>query len=67
MTFRETVAERRRVPVRMNLAELNRVLDACLDGGAGSRRAEPDLARAARAIERRRDARLRAVQRAGRG
>jgi hypothetical protein len=64
MKMRAELAARRRAPVRLNLAELNVVFDACRDAGAGDRHAGPALGRAARALERVRDKRLRAVQRA---
>jgi hypothetical protein len=65
VSIRETMAGRRRVPVRMHLGELNAVLNACLDAGAGGRHAVSDLTRAARAVEKVRDRRRRAVERAG--
>jgi len=59
-----SLAERKRAGVRLNLAELNRLLDAALDAGAGQRGADPDLHRAAARIRAARNRRLRAVERA---
>jgi hypothetical protein len=62
--FRAWLAERRRTGVSLNLPELARLYDAAMDAGAGSRGADHDLDQAARRIQRARDRRLRAVERA---
>ena len=67
MTMRETMAERWKTAVFLDLPELSWLVNAAVAAGAGSRRADPDLARAARAVGRARDRRLRAVERAGGG
>jgi hypothetical protein len=66
MSVREAVAERRRVAVRLNLGELEALVQAAQAAGGGSARREPVLHRAGRRVERARDRRRRAVERAGR-
>ena len=64
MTVREWAAEHRRASIWMNLGELNLVLDALLDAGAGRRKS--DLRGVARRVERSRDRLLRRREAAGR-
>lgn len=59
---RAGMAERRRTPVGLNLGDLNAILNALLDAGAGNRRS--DMRSLAVRIGRARDRRLRAVERA---
>jgi hypothetical protein len=61
--MRAYVAERYRIQVGLNLGDLNAILNALLDAGAGDRRS--DLRPLAVRIGRARDRRLRAVERAG--
>jgi hypothetical protein len=63
-SFRAWLAERRRTAVSLNLPELGRLLDAAIAAGAGSRGADHDLDQAARRVQRARDRRLRALERA---
>jgi len=61
---REFIAEHRRTPVRLNLGELNVLLEAALENGVPRKREEPDLHAALVRVERARDRRLRAAERA---
>ena len=63
-SLRAWIAEHWRTSVMLNLAELNLLLDAAIDAGAGTRKSARDLDSAARRVEAARDRRLRAVQRA---